>query len=89
MTIPTEYLALHRTCYANHGVSMESVACGCFNCITVFNGRDIKNTKTEKYGVHTALCPNCGNNTVLPGVEDKEILKSMNLYFLTPINQKQ
>ena len=48
--------------------------CGCFYCLSVFKGEDIR-TWADKG--ETAMCPVCGIDTVLPGVSDFNTLQGI------------
>lgn len=56
--------------------------CGCFFCLKVFSSEDITHWIRKEAG--TALCPYCGNDTVLwerPGLPiTEDFLKTMKDY---------
>ena len=47
--------------------------CGCYSCIRVFNGNDVRDWTD---GRQTAICPNCGVDAVLPNETDLNFLKA-------------
>lgn len=72
---PDEIREAHRHC-ANHRVAMlESAACGCFCCCSIFSPNDILDWVDEDDEGHgrTALCPKCGIDAVLPANAGFEI----------------
>lgn len=45
---------------------LQSEVCGCFRCLAIFAPKDITAWEYEQKGVSTtALCPNCGLDTVI------------------------
>ena len=61
---------------------MESQKCGCFYCKSTFNTNEINDwTDEDDERGKTALCPNCGIDSVLSDefpIDDNEFLKEMN-----------
>ncbi len=75
--------SLHREC-ANHREKLEAAQnCACFYCQTVFPFTEI--TEWIDQGETTALCPNCGIDSVIPSPSgspiSNEILASMHAYW--------
>lgn len=60
----------------------ESPKCGCFYCQSVFETSEIIDwTDEQDERGKTALCPNCGVDSVLSDklpIDDKDFLKAMN-----------
>lgn len=60
----------------------ESPKCGCFHCQTVFETSEITDwTDEQNESGKTALCPNCGIDSVLSNklpIDDKGFLNEMN-----------
>lgn len=60
----------------------ESQKCGCFYCKNIFESKRITEWVDEQdFRGKTALCPNCGIDSVLSDklpIEDKEFLRTMN-----------
>ena len=44
---------------------MRSVSCGCFSCETLMLANGIRDWKMEEDGRLTAVCPYCGEETVI------------------------
>ena len=64
---------------------MQSETCGCFQCGAIFKPDEIKEWEYEKKGVGTtALCPNCGMDTVVGSASGYPI----NEDFLTQMHQR-
>ena len=57
----------------NHAEIADGVDCGCYFCLRVFDGGTVDEWTDEGT---TAICPNCGIDSVLPGITDMEYLKS-------------
>ena len=55
----------------NHTAISGDTVCGCYFCLTVFTGGTIEEWVD---GGTTALCPRCGVDAVLPGVNDTDVL---------------
>ena len=55
----------------NHAAIDNGIPCGCYFCLSVFDGGEISKWTDEGT---TAVCPICGVDAVLPGVTDMEIL---------------
>lgn len=47
-------------------------ACGCYFCLRVFDGAAV--TEWADLDEQTALCPNCGIDSVWPGATDAGVL---------------
>ena len=72
--IPESYRSAHRQCTGNRGALESSTQAGCFFCLAVFDTRMIKRWVDSET---TALCPECGIDSVLPGVVDEKFLREM------------
>jgi hypothetical protein len=62
---------------------LESDTCGCFYCVTIFHPKDINKWTDDE---QTALCPNCGIDSVIGEksgypITDLDYLKQMNSYW--------
>lgn len=54
--------------------------CGCYYCQTSFDSSEI--SEWIDIGL-TACCPNCGVDSVLPGITNKRVLKSGNKFWFS------
>ncbi len=43
-----------------------SSKCGCFTCCNIFEAKKVKRYSEELDGNHTAICPLCNSDTLLP-----------------------
>ena len=57
----------------NHAAIADDTVCGCYFCLTVFTGGAVEEWTDEGT---TALCPRCGIDSVLPSVNDTDVLKA-------------
>jgi hypothetical protein len=57
----------------NHAEIAAGVDCGCYFCLTIFDGGTVYEWTDEGT---TAVCPRCGIDSVLSGITDMEYLKS-------------
>jgi NAD-dependent SIR2 family protein deacetylase len=73
---------LHAYCTCNRNIIENSNKCYCFHCGKIFEKDDIKEYIDN--GV-TALCPDCGVDSVIPDSVDeeinKEVINDMNQYW--------
>jgi hypothetical protein len=69
---PQHIVEAHKHSWKHRAEILASRQCGCFDCCQLFSPDEV-NTWIEEEG--TALCPRCGNDTVLP--------EKLGLYFLT------
>ena len=62
-----ELVAAHRHCIYNRQELARSGACGCFYCGAIFGPHDITEwTDKDEQGLRrTALCPECGIDSVI------------------------
>lgn len=68
---------LHKTCFQNRQDLAGAEQCGCFCCLAVFDFRQIvKWCDLNK----TALCPDCGIDSVL-ATNDIAVLQQMNTHY--------
>ena len=58
-------------------------ACGCYGCVSVFQGRDIKHWTDEGM---TARCPKCDADAVLPGMTSIPTLTGLRTYWFNPVS---
>ncbi len=72
----------HQLCRHNKLVLEESRICGCFFCLKVFDPQEIKDWCDNG---KTAICPNCGIDSIIPRTNqypiNKEFLTSMKKYW--------
>lgn len=78
---------LHHSTFRNWKQIKNSKVCGCFNCCRVFRPQDIKEwCDNDGRGDPTAICPNCGLDSVIGddcGVQiTTSFLELMNLQFM-------
>ncbi len=64
----TNSLLNEQTAY-NKTLLASARICGCFYCLTEFHPRKITNWLDEEDGDDTAICPICGNDTVIVGTD--------------------
>jgi hypothetical protein len=81
---------VYKACSENENAIKHSKECGCFHCITFFAPDKItqwRNGQPEDASepVLTAICPNCGMESVLPDSLyfnlDQKLLKEMHQKF--------
>lgn len=58
----------------NREAIRPGVQCGCYFCLTVFDGGTVKEWAD---GGETALCPRCGIDAVLSGETDIDVLSTL------------
>ena len=85
MKFTEEYLAqAHKHCIFHVNEIEESGSCGCFSCLIVFPSKDIIEwTDDDNPKGKTAICPNCGIDSVIGSasgypIDDPEFLSSLN-----------
>ncbi|MGV3539001.1 MAG: cytoplasmic protein [Rufibacter sp.] len=76
----------HSRCFSHKQEILESEKCVCFYCQENFPPAEIKEWFTEKIGGETAVCPNCGIDSILGSksdlpIYDKEFLDQMTEYY--------
>lgn len=77
----------HDWCSGNVKAVLESQKCGCFQCLKIFDAREVVIDEYDKKNkIGTALCPYCGYDTVIPDVSGypitKGFMKGMNEVWL-------
>jgi hypothetical protein len=60
---------VHLHSYKNKDSVKNSKKCGCFNCCQTFDSSKV--TKFTSDEEHSAICPLCGHDTVLPDFDVK------------------
>ena len=74
----------HRLCESNQEELKGAQVCGCFYCLRIFDPKEIV---WEDESDHTAMCPYCGIDSVLPESADfpitKAFLKNMHEFWFT------
>ena len=65
--IPKEYRKLHKLCFNNKELLIESKKCVCMYCGKRFDVSEIEEW-IEDWNETTALCPSCGIDSVIPAV---------------------
>src|SRR5262245_15380299 len=78
--------ALQRLSSRHRRDVQAACVCGCFYCVTTFSPTEISEWVDERDAVSsTALCPNCGIDSVIPEQPDRplndEILAAMHAYW--------
>ena len=85
-----DYTKIHRQCGWHKEAVLNSKYCGCFCCSTIFKSEKIEEWIDEPDDCprgkgKTAVCPNCGIDSVLPESKDYELtiefIKDMNKEF--------
>ncbi|MGE8454301.1 hypothetical protein D3C87_1351200 [compost metagenome] len=71
----------HDKSIANMELLEAADDCGCFYCCNVFKFADIKYVTNDARG-HTALCPHCEIDSVIPST-DKDLLTTMYMEWFT------
>ena len=61
----SELINAQRSSINNRDRLMASVSCGCFSCETLMLANGIRDWKMEEDGRLTAVCPYCGEETVI------------------------
>lgn len=51
--------------FKNRDLISEDTKCGCYHCLRIFHGRDIKQWIKERDGGQTAVCPFCMVDSVV------------------------
>ena len=74
--------AAHEHCTGNKSEIEKSEKCGCFYCLEIFDKNKITSWLNENEG--TALCPFCGNDSVIGDRSDFPITKE----FLTEMKER-
>lgn len=64
---------IHTKSVKNKTHILNSKKCGCFNCCNIFESNKVKKFTEEMDGSSTGVCPNCGEDTVLPDSTVKNI----------------
>lgn len=73
MSIPkSDITEAHQHCIRNQSEIQESQKCGCFYCCEEFDSNDVVDF-LESEG--TALCPNCGTDSVIGDASGFKITK--------------
>lgn len=74
----------HQLCESNREKLMSAQVCGCFYCMRIFDPKEIV---WEDEMDHTAMCPYCGIDSVLPESATlpitKPLLKKMHEFWFT------
>ena len=74
----------HTLCESNREKLMSAQVCGCFYCMRIFDPKEIV---WEDETDHTAMCPYCGIDSVLPESATlpitKPFLKKMHEFWFT------
>ena len=74
----------HQLCQSNQEKLKNAQVCGCFYCLRIFDPKEIVWEEEED---HTALCPYCGIDSVLPESASlpitKAFLKKMHEFWFT------
>lgn len=60
-----DYIQAHTYSSSHREQITRSEVCGCFYCLAIFNPHEIQEWISEKDGSQTALCPNCGIDSVI------------------------
>ena len=69
----------------NHLEVKSGVKCGCYFCLTIFDGGDVDEWTDEST---TAICPRCNIDSVLAGVTDMDFLKSAHEEWCCKVGRK-
>lgn len=64
----------------------DETACGCYACVSVFQGRDVNQWTDDGM---TACCPKCGVDAVLPKVTSIPTLTGLRAYWFNPVSTEQ
>lgn len=59
----SDFKKAHEHCTSNKSEIEKSEKCGCFYCLEIFGKSEITSWLNENEG--TALCPFCGNDSVI------------------------
>ncbi len=81
-----DYIRAHKNCIRHRDEILESDSCGCFYCSETFPPDRIVDWIDEPIdGGQTALCPNCGIDSVIGSASGfpitKPFLNAMNEYW--------
>ncbi|MDR1027366.1 MAG: hypothetical protein LBL46_03040 [Rickettsiales bacterium] len=81
--IPQTYKDAHEHCLGNWQAVKQSKVCGCFYCGKLLSADAITDFITEPSGSKTAICPECGIDSIIgdaSGVElSKDFMNKMHL----------
>ena len=80
-----EVIDAHKTSIRHKDLIMRSQKCGCFHCLAIFEPSEIMawTNTSEPEAKHTALCPECGIDSVIGSESGYPINKD----FLTSMQQ--
>jgi hypothetical protein len=73
---------LGQASFHNRARMSAQTACGCYSCLTVFTGADIKHWTDDGA---TACCPVCDIDAVLPEVTNKSVLTDLRAYWFSAV----
>lgn len=59
-----DIIVAHRYCINHKEKLINDQKCGCFFCLKIFNPKEITDWIEDRYD-KTALCPNCGIDSVI------------------------
>jgi uncharacterized paraquat-inducible protein A len=76
--MPSEIREAHKRCSHHRDEMMASTKAGCFYCLEVFSPTEIDTWIDHN---QTAMCPRCGIDSTLPGVDDEVFLRDMHKYW--------
>lgn len=65
---------MNKPYYNNRLAISDDTDCGCFFCISIYKGKEITDWADKG---ETALCPNCGVDSLIPNETDEEYLTKM------------
>lgn len=69
-----------KAAYKNRRAVLAEDMASCYQCIRSFKSNSIRDWSDEQ---QTALCPNCGIDSVVPGKIDRETLAKMCEHWFT------
>jgi len=73
-----DYTTIHKESGWHEDTIKKSNICGCFNCFHIFSPNEInewvnEDPKCPRGAGKTAICPNCGIDSVLPESKNYEL----------------
>ena len=68
---------IYEHCSNNKEELLKSEKCGCFNCLTIFDPKEIFEWIEFDEGEYTAFCPYCAIDSILPESDEYELTEDL------------
>ena len=72
-----DYEAAHKGSSQNRTIIQNSKTCGCFYCLSIFPAEEVQDWTDDMMEEPTALCPNCGIDSVIGDASGYEITEDL------------